>query len=87
MALNSYRIIQELIQNSLKYAKSSEILVQITRTEGQLALLVEDDGIGFDPKTVRKGMGTDNVANRIQFLRGELNIPELSRPAKAPAHW
>ena len=74
VALNSYRIIQELIQNSLKYAKSSEILVQITRTEGQLALLVEDDGIGYDPKTVRKGMGTDNIANRIQFLRGELNI-------------
>ena len=74
VALNSYRIIQELIQNSLKYAKSKEILVQITRTEGQLALLVEDDGIGYDPDTVRKGMGTDNIANRIQFLRGELNI-------------
>jgi signal transduction histidine kinase len=74
VALNSYRIIQELIQNSLKYAKSKEILVQITRTEGQLALLVEDDGIGFDPLTVRKGMGTDNIANRIQFLRGELNV-------------
>ncbi len=74
VALNSYRIIQELIQNSLKYAKSKEILVQITRTEGQLALLVEDDGVGYDPDTVRKGMGTDNIANRIQFLRGELNI-------------
>lgn len=74
VSLNSYRIIQELIQNSLKYASAKEILVQITRTEGQLALLVEDDGIGYDPDTVRKGMGTDNIANRIQFLRGELNV-------------
>ena len=74
IALNCYRIVQELLQNSLKHAASSEILVQITRTEGQLALLVEDDGIGFDPQQMLKGMGTDNIANRIQFLRGELNI-------------
>ena len=74
VALNSYRIIQELLQNSLKYASAKEILVQITRTDGQLALLVEDDGIGYDPYTARKGMGTDNIANRIQFLRGELNV-------------
>lgn len=74
VALNSYRIVQELIQNSLKYASAAEILVQITRTDGQLALLVEDDGVGYDPKTVRKGMGTDNIANRIQFLHGELNV-------------
>ena len=73
-ALNCYRIVQELLQNSLKHAESSEILVQITRTEGQLALLVEDDGAGFDPGAVNKGMGTDNIANRIQFLGGELNI-------------
>ncbi len=74
VALNSYRIVQELIQNSLKYASAEEILVQITRTEGQLALLVEDDGVGYDPQTVLKGMGTDNIANRIQFLHGELNV-------------
>lgn len=74
VALNCYRIVQELLQNSLKHASATEILVQITRTEGQLALLVEDDGIGFDPATVQKGMGTGNIANRIQFLRGELNI-------------
>lgn len=74
VALNCYRIVQELLQNSLKHAASSEILVQITRTEGQLALLVEDDGVGFDATAINKGMGTDNIANRIQFLRGELNI-------------
>lgn len=80
IALNCYRIVQELLQNSLKHAGSKEILVQITRTEGQLALLVEDDGVGFNPQTVQKGMGTGNIANRIQFLRGELNIQ--TAPAK-----
>lgn len=74
IALNCYRIIQELVQNSLKHAHANEILVQITRTDNQLALLVEDDGTGFDPKEAKKGMGTDNVARRAQFLKGELSV-------------
>lgn len=74
VALNCYRIIQELVQNSLKHARASEILVQITRTDNQLALLVEDDGTGFDPESVKKGMGTDNLTRRAQFLKGEVNV-------------
>lgn len=74
IALNCYRIIQELLQNTLKHAHANEILVQITQTENQLALLVEDDGTGFDPKKTQKGMGTDNVARRAQFLKGELSV-------------
>lgn len=74
VALNCYRIVQELLQNSLKHAQSNEILVQVTRTDHQIALLVEDDGKGFDPAKIRKGMGTDNIARRVQFLKGELSV-------------
>ncbi|MBC7775480.1 MAG: sensor histidine kinase [Phycisphaerae bacterium] len=74
IALNCYRIIQELLQNTLKHAHATEILVQITQTDNQLALLVEDDGTGFDPQNTQKGMGTDNVARRAQFLKGELSV-------------
>lgn len=74
LALNCYRIIQELVQNSLKHAKAKEILVQITRTEEEIALHVEDDGKGFDPKNTKKGMGTDNLARRAQFLKAELSV-------------
>ncbi|MFN0175008.1 MAG: sensor histidine kinase [Saprospiraceae bacterium] len=77
IALNCYRIIQELLQNTLKHAHAKEILVQITRTDNQLALLVEDDGTGFDPKNSKKGMGTDNVARRAQFLKGELSVQSV----------
>jgi signal transduction histidine kinase len=73
-ALNFYRIVQELLQNCLKHAKATEILVQLTRTDHQIALIVEDDGVGFDPETVQKGMGTGNVARRVQFLKGDLSI-------------
>lgn len=74
VALNCYRIVQELLQNSLKHAQATEILVQLTRTDNELALLVEDNGVGYDPETTPKGMGTDNVAQRVQFIKGEINI-------------
>jgi signal transduction histidine kinase len=74
VALNCYRVVQELLQNSLKHAKANEILVQITRAGNELAILVEDDGIGFDPKTIQKGMGTGSVAQRVQFMKGDLSI-------------
>ncbi len=74
LALNCYRIVQELLQNSLKHARANEILVQMTRSGDELALLVEDDGRGFDRDTAPKGMGTTNVAQRVQFLQGELSV-------------
>ncbi|MBL7806950.1 MAG: sensor histidine kinase [Saprospiraceae bacterium] len=74
LALNCYRIIQELVQNSLKHAKAKEILVQITRTEDEIALHVEDDGKGYDPQTTQKGMGTDNLSRRAQFLKADLSV-------------
>ena len=74
VALNCYRIVQELLQNSIKHAKATEILVQLTRTENELALLVEDNGLGYDPETVTKGMGTDNLSQRVQFIRGDISI-------------
>ncbi|MBL7827714.1 MAG: sensor histidine kinase [Saprospiraceae bacterium] len=74
LALHCYRIVQELLQNSLKHAKAKEILVQITRTDHQIDLLVEDDGAGYEPGNVKKGMGTDGIAQRVQFLKGEINI-------------
>jgi len=74
LALNCYRIVQELLQNSLKHAKAKEILVQITCSDNQLELLVEDDGIGYAADTIKKGMGTDNIAHRVQFLKGEINL-------------
>lgn len=74
VALNCYRIVQELMQNSIKHAQATEILVQLTRTENELALLVEDNGAGYDPDTVVKGMGTDNLSQRVQFIHGDISI-------------
>lgn len=79
VALNIYRIIQELLNNALKYAKAEEILIQINREDDNLVVLFEDDGVGFDAKNLKsKGMGMENLKSRVNYLKGELSID--SRP-------
>jgi signal transduction histidine kinase len=74
IALNVYRVIQELIYNAIKHAKAKEILVQITHQQDELIVMVEDDGVGFKPGQVKKGMGTENISSRVNFLNGELSV-------------
>ena len=69
-----YRIIQELLINALKHANATDILVQITRQEDEIIILVEDDGDGYVKGKVRKGMGTSNIESRVQFLKGILQV-------------
>jgi signal transduction histidine kinase len=73
-SLNIYRIIQELLNNSLKHSQASEILIQLQRDDGQIVVMVEDDGKGYDPKIIKEGMGSENVRSRVTFLNGELSI-------------
>ena len=72
--LHIYRIVQELLYNCLKHAHANEILIQLIRNEEDIEIMVEDDGKGYDPAVVRKGMGTENVAARVNYLKGEISV-------------
>lgn len=74
VALNIYRIIQELVNNAVKHANAKEIFVQISKSIYEMTITVEDDGIGFDADIVKKGMGLENIRSRVNYLRGEFNI-------------
>ena len=69
-----YRIIQELLSNILKHAKATETNIQLTRLDNSLNISVEDNGIGFDPSTVKNGMGIKNIEARVQALEGSFFI-------------
>jgi len=71
-----YRIIQELVNNAIKHAHTSEIIIQISEEENVLHITVEDNGKGFDHKKldVKKTAGFHNIESRIQFLKGTMNI-------------
>ena len=49
-AITIYRIVQELINNTMKHAAAKSAIVQVSKTDGQLSVTVEDDGKGFDTR-------------------------------------
>ncbi len=72
--LHVYRIVQELLNNTLKHAEATELDVQLTRREKELFLKVEDNGKGFDEHKVKKGLGLENIRSRLNMLNGELEL-------------
>jgi len=79
-----YRIIQELLNNTIKHANAKNVLVQLhqSRQEKLLAITVEDDGDGFDTNLLKHagGMGWLNIQNRVEFLKGKIDLQ--SAPGK-----
>ena len=69
-----FRTIQELLSNTLKHAKASQVNIQFSKDKNTLNVVYEDDGIGFDTSTKAKGLGLININNRVQKLEGTLNI-------------
>ena len=74
---NLYRIAQEALNNVIKYAKSENVSVMLKKRDGSVVLIVEDDGIGFDPVEKRKstnGLGIIGMSERAKFCSGKLEI-------------
>lgn len=71
-----FRISQELLNNILKHAQASTILVQLTEHDGRINLTVEDNGRGFDPKKLKTapGVGWLNIKSRVEYLNGTLDL-------------
>ncbi|HRB69524.1 MAG TPA: sensor histidine kinase, partial [Chitinophagales bacterium] len=76
VSITIYRIIQELINNTIKHAKASEVIVQLSKDENFLHITVEDNGIGFNSGDLNnfKGAGWTNIQNRINYLKGRLDL-------------
>ena len=74
-----YRIVQELLNNVFKHAKATEILVSCNLNETIFYLTIEDNGKGFDAKklSIFEGMGLKNIKNRVEFLKGKLEIDSV----------
>ncbi len=75
-----YRIVQELVNNTMKHAAAKNAIVQVTKTNGEIAVTVEDDGRGFDANILHKakGIGWSNIQNRVEFLKGKLDVDSQS---------
>lgn len=69
-----YRTAQELLSNILKHAQATKVILQINQLPSEVILMVEDDGQGFDPNIPPKGLGLNNIRERIAPFNGALHI-------------
>ena len=72
-----YRVTQESLANVLKHAAASRVDVTLSYEPGQIRLEVVDDGQGFDPKSVVRGYGLENMNNRAEELDGSVTIESV----------
>ena len=76
-----FRIIQEIINNTLRHAQASRLDVYLYQTPNRLKLKVSDDGIGFDPTSLADmSYGLKNIEDRVHDMAGTLKI--LTAPKK-----
>ena len=74
-----YRIVQETLTNVVKHARASRVSVVLTRKDDSVSMIVEDDGVGFDPARTRDdGLGLVGMRERVGLLGGRLTVE--SRP-------
>ncbi|KOY51889.1 tetratricopeptide repeat-containing sensor histidine kinase [Polaribacter dokdonensis] len=74
VGMNVFRVIQEAINNALKYAEASTIDVQLTKKENYFVITILDNGIGFNLKSVTLGNGLSNMEKRMGEIDGTIII-------------
>lgn len=72
--INIYRIIQESLQNVNKYSKAQQCIVMILKTTDKTTIRIWDNGVGFNPEKVKKGIGLKNIQERVTTINGNLEI-------------
>lgn len=73
LKFNVYRILQNLSSNIVRHSKARIAKIKVLGKKNHLTILVEDDGIGFDPKT-NHGLGLDLVQKRVLLFDGTIDV-------------
>jgi two-component system, NarL family, sensor histidine kinase UhpB len=71
---NIYRIIQEQLNNILKYADAGCVDISLSTANRCVTLLINDDGNGFDVMAPRNGIGISNIISRAELFNGSVKI-------------
>lgn len=71
---NLYRILQEQLNNILKYSKANFIEIEITNSNDKIKMKIYDNGIGFNPNEIRKGIGLNNIKKRAEAFSGNFHL-------------
>lgn len=72
--LHLFRIIQELISNTIKYARAQNIKITFEQNHDDITMMYKDDGIGFDAEKTSVGLGLFNIKTRSELLGGAVSF-------------
>lgn len=75
--INLYRILQEIIHNTVKHARATSLSISIQKQHKMLQIKTKDDGIGFnysEKKQIAKGLGLLSLHSRVELLGGQLIV-------------
>ncbi len=85
-----YRVLQELLNNIVKYSNASTVNVLLIQNELGIELILDDDGDGFDPRSVDKAsssLGLRNMEMRIQQIDGSLKFEKKNNGTRVVVKW
>ncbi len=72
-----FKIIQELMTNTLKHSQASKADIHLNYFEDSISLIFEDNGVGFNSKEKKTGIGFNNIENRVKKLNGTVHIDSM----------
>ncbi|MES2373591.1 MAG: histidine kinase [Bacteroidota bacterium] len=81
-ALALYRVVTELVNNTIKHADAKHIILSITKMDTHLLFVYKDDGRGLtgENKTTSRGMGMSNIAGRLDMLQAAFTLSDAGEP-------
>lgn len=78
--IHVFRILQEIIQNTIKHAKAKNLQIGLSEEDGNLLLLAQDNGTGFEHAGVKihsPGLGLKSIESRCEILNGTLSLDSV----------
>jgi two-component system sensor histidine kinase UhpB len=72
--LTVFRIVQEQLNNIVKHARATRVLIRLSMEGANIVVTVADNGVGFDVSRHRKGVGITNIISRTELFNGKVEI-------------
>lgn len=74
--ISTYRIVQEWVNNIIKYSDATQVTIQLTRDDKEVTVTVEDNGMGFEATALTNGSGNGwkNIRSRTNLLKGSMEL-------------
>lgn len=69
-----FRIIQELITNSIKHSSCNQISIELNVSSVFIEIIYRDNGVGFDLNNIKPGLGLSNIQSRVDSLSGQIKV-------------